>query len=226
LSPGDYYGQASPSPTSSDSPSGGGSGSSACVDCPNLQFRGDANNDCQIDSADMAFISDVMFNGIREFCTGPGVTSSYYEPADVDDDGIVNAQDISYIADWLYGGGSPPTSIVEETELSCEDFGYENGQVGELCSNGETYNLYGCYTRSRTCTDHDGEDFNTASFVEYGVIDRRGLSCDRIGGGTTEGISSDVCDGNDVIEYTCTEINLRNIIRSPCPGRCVAGACE
>ncbi len=78
-----------------------------CRDCPNLATRGDANNDCRINQADIQYVTRFLFRNGRGFCN----EQRYYESADVNGDNRIDVTDTRYLANWLYSGGPAPKPL-------------------------------------------------------------------------------------------------------------------
>ena len=99
-----------------------------CTQCTEQEFiRGDANNDGQVDDADVTFIMNYALSGApKPVCM---------DAADADDNGIVDLSDATFILHYLNGGpiipepfpdcGADPTN----DNLTCEQYDYCPGCV-------------------------------------------------------------------------------------------------
>jgi hypothetical protein len=99
-----------------------------------LEFRGDSNNDCQIDIADIITISNVRFRGVDEFCN----FEDYYEPADVNGDGKVDISDMVYLGNYLFLGGEKPVALRRVPSCTDSDGGLNFGVRGTVEVKSET----------------------------------------------------------------------------------------
>ena len=126
-------------------------GPGVCKDCPNLNMRGDANNDCVLDISDVKKITD-LYSTAGLFCNG----QAYYEPADVNGDKLVDLSDAKYLADYLFNKGKAPLPIVTKTTCSDSDGGIREDIKGVVNGTNST----GRYQYSDYC-------ISTMSLGEY-----------------------------------------------------------
>ena len=97
-----------------------------CGPCDGQQFiRGDANQDNQVDDADVAFIFDYLLQA--------GSAPKCMEAADADDDGVVDISDATYLLHYVNGGPPPPPPFpdcgIDPTTdaLTCDQYDFCQG---------------------------------------------------------------------------------------------------
>ncbi len=112
---------------------------------------------------------------------------------------------------------------------TCQDFGYNEGNIS-CCADCINFDLSLCRNVTRTCMDHDGEDYYTASNLTAGSGSFNGPNCMGAsgGGGGVYPPILDYCNGSVLIERICTDENRPSTVEFDCASvnmTCLDRAC-
>ena len=186
--------------------------------CENTGTKADVNRDGQVNLIDMSFVKS------KDGCS----PISDYENCgrfDINGDGNVNLIDMALVKSL---DGCVPLP-------SCQDFGYQYGNVSCCDSTCQDYNLSNCRNETRTCTNNDAgpNEYFTFSNVSAGVFFINGPSCPGepgSGGGGGGGMALDSCsDGNLLKERVCNPDKTIGTLNISCSSlgdySCQSGAC-